>query len=153
MKCADQSRLAPEGWLGHAHAWVLLSAGLTLAGCSWATSQYADADSPPTSHEQGAPREIGRDNTGPGGSQLHAPADELLITFKPGTTESRCQAIHQAVGARLLSRMLGGRIAHVKLPPGQTLAQGQAAYVQFPEVVAAEPNYPVEVQGHEGQTR
>lgn len=92
------------------------------------------------------------------GGQPHAstplpPADELLITFRPGVPEARRQAIHQSVGCRVLGRMLNGRIAHVKLPPGKTLAEAQSAYATFPEVEATEPNAPVEAQGHEKPTR
>ena len=81
------------------------------------------------------------------------PADELLITFQPGVPEARRQAIHQSVGCLVLSQMLNGRIAHVKLPRGKPLAEAQSAYAKFPEVEAAEPNAPVEAQGHDTPTR
>lgn len=81
------------------------------------------------------------------------PMDELLITFRPGTSEARRQAIHQSVGCRLIGQMLSGRIAHVKLPTGKTLTEIQSAYATFPEVEAAEPNAPVEAQGHDTPTR
>jgi hypothetical protein len=81
------------------------------------------------------------------------PQDELLVTFKPDTPETRREAIHRAVGATIVSQMLGGRIAHVKLPQGKALAEAQSAYAQFPEVEAAEPNAPVGTEVHEKPTR
>lgn len=81
------------------------------------------------------------------------PQDELLVTFKPGTSVARREAIHQSVGCRVLNQMLSGRIAHVKLPRGKTLEEVQSAYAKFPEVEAAEPNAPVEAQGHDTPTR
>lgn len=125
---------------------IILS--LSLAGCG-------NEQAPPQKAEPGT-TPIAEDVRA--GAQPHVstplpPSDELLITFRPGVPEARRQAIHQSVGCLVLSHMLSGRIAHVKLPPGKTLAEAQSAYATFPEVEAAEPNAPVGVQGHDIPTR
>lgn len=97
--------------------------------------------------------EVGSEGASTGSLQGVSPPDELLVIFRPGTSEARRQAIHQAVGTQILSQMLGGRISHVKLPGGKTLAEVQSAYAEFLEVEAAEPNHPIEVQGHERKIR
>jgi hypothetical protein len=127
---------------------------LTIAFCLLLAGCGHEPASSPTAGPGAAPIS---ENVRAGG-QPHAPtplppADELLITFRPGTPEARRQAIHQSVGCRVLGQMLSGRITHVKLPPGRTLAEAQSAYAKFPEVEAAEPNAPVQVQGHDTPTR
>ena len=131
--------------------------GLAVAGCSaipprHAEARHAEAGTPPVGQERNAPITISRDGASQGDTQAQPALDELLVTFKPETTEARRQAIHQAVGAEVLGRMLGGRIAHVKLPQGRTVAEGQRDYAQFAEVEAAEPNDLVKIQG-QGEQR
>lgn len=139
-------------WPAYTALCFSLGVGLAVAGCSGVPPRQAEAGTAPASEKQNATVPIGREEAGrQGNTEPQAPPDELLVTFKPETTEARRQAIHQAVGVQVLSRMLGGRIAHVKLPQGQTVAEGQRAYAQFTEVVAAEPNELLRIQEPGGQ--
>ena len=92
-------------------------------------------------------------NAPPKAAAAEAPTDELLITFHPDVTETRRHAIHQLVGCQVIGRMLGGRIAQVRLPPGKTLEEVQSAYQRFLEVQAAEPNSPVHTQDDDPSKR
>lgn len=75
----------------------------------------------------------------------HVP-DELLVTFEPGTPESRRTAIHNSMGVQVLNTMLSGRIAHIKIPKEKSLEEIQSAYAAFAQVEAVELNYITETR-------
>ena len=151
MKPAAESHAFKVRRLCHTAGWVAIGAALMI-GCSSDVTGRAEHDLPVITQEQGP--STGIRGGAPSGDRSPQPAaDELLITFKPDTPEARRQAILEAVGTPLLRQMLNGRIVHVKLREGQTLAEAQAAYEKFAEVEAAEPNYSMEMLEHTGPAR
>jgi hypothetical protein len=98
---------------------------LALSGCAMQT----DAPSVPGSSQPSPPNAV------PG---------ELIVMFAPETPDQRRIEIHQAAGGQVLDALLGGRIAHVKVKPGQPTEELAAGYRRFPEVESVEPNYEVE---------
>ena len=69
---------------------------------------------------------------------------ELIVMFAPDTPDQRRTQIHQSVGGQVLGELLDGRIAHVKVKPGQPTEELTAGYCRFTEVESVEPNYVVE---------
>jgi subtilisin family serine protease len=67
---------------------------------------------------------------------------ELLVTFRRGVSRGLERTAHAAVGARVLSRIGGGRgIDHVRLSQGLTVAAAVQRYESNPTVEYAEPNF------------
>lgn len=152
MVLGAESHPSPVIWQRQAAGWFVIGAGLALVSCSAPLTERAQDDPSVITQERRVSPEIER---GPmsAGSKPQPIADELLITFRPDTPEARRQAIHEAAGTQLLRRMLNGRIAHVKLRDGQTLAAALATYEKFAEVEAAESNHSMEILEHEGPAR
>lgn len=152
MVLGTKSHPSPVMWKRQAAGWFVIWAGLALVTCSSPLTERAQSDTSVITQERSLSSEIER---GPmsAGSKAQPIVDELLITFRPDTSEARRQAIHGAVGTQLLRRMLNGRIAHVKLREGQTLEAAQGAYEKFAEVEAAEPNHSMELLEHEEPAR
>ena len=151
MVLAAESQAFSVVRLCQAAGWFAI--GVTLmVGCGWSVTGQAQDDLPVSTQEQ-IPSTGIRGGAASIDSAPQAVADELLITFKPDIPEARRQAILEAVGTPLLRRMLNGRIAHVKLREGQTLAEAQAAYEKFAEVQAVEANYSMKSLEHQGPAR
>ncbi|HEX6206893.1 MAG TPA: hypothetical protein VF058_00895, partial [Actinomycetota bacterium] len=69
---------------------------------------------------------------------------ELVVQFKKGVKRRAAMQVHAARGgARVLNGVtgLGGRIEHVKLPAGVSVAQAVRRYQSDPNVAVAEPNF------------
>ncbi|HEX6261405.1 MAG TPA: S8 family peptidase [Actinomycetota bacterium] len=76
---------------------------------------------------------------------------ELVVQFKKGVKRPAAMQIHAAHGgARVLNRVtgLGGRIEHVKLPAGVSVAKAARRYQKDPGVVVAEPNFKYQWLSH-----
>jgi len=71
---------------------------------------------------------------------------ELIVMFAPDTPDQRRIQIHQSAGGQVLGELLDGRIAHVKVKPGQPTEELAAGYRRFAEVESVEPNYVVEAK-------
>ena len=76
---------------------------------------------------------------------------ELIVMFVPDTPDQRRAEIHQSAGGQVLGEMHDGRIAHVKVKPGQPTEELAARYRRFTEVESVEPNYVVEPKVGERQ--
>ena len=71
---------------------------------------------------------------------------ELLV--KLGSSPARLQTAnspHDLVGATVLGSFPAIGWEHVRLPEGMTVGQGIKAYLALPGVLAAEPNYTLEL--------
>jgi|CXWL01.1.fsa_nt_gi hypothetical protein len=69
--------------------------------------------------------------------------EELLVTFKDGTDQSRIQAINESLQVQVLRKMLSGRMTLIQLPKDKTMEEMRQAYSSFSEVEAVEPNYKI----------
>jgi subtilisin family serine protease len=66
---------------------------------------------------------------------------EAVVRFRPGLSRAESAAAVGARGARIAERLAGGRtFARVKLPPGQSVAQGVKQLRADPRIAEAEPN-------------
>jgi Tol biopolymer transport system component/subtilisin family serine protease len=70
---------------------------------------------------------------------------ELLVKFKQGVSSTSKQAVNTSIGASVLKEFSFIGWQHVQLPQGMSVAQGIADYKQMENVVAAEPNYAVQL--------
>lgn len=74
--------------------------------------------------------------------------DELLVSFRDGTSEARIDAINQVLNVHVIRKIFFGqmRVCQIKIPEGQSLDTMKRAYLVFSEVETVEPNYKVRIQ-------
>jgi thermitase len=71
---------------------------------------------------------------------------ELLVKFLGGPAKPQiATSPHVVAGATVLRRFAAFGWEHVRLPEGMTVGQGIKAYLALPGVLAAEPNYTLEL--------
>jgi hypothetical protein len=75
--------------------------------------------------------------------------DELLVTFKPGTSETRIKEINTSLSVHVQRKMFSGQIYQVKILEGKSLEEVRRAYLSFAEVESVEPNYKVEMKARD----
>jgi hypothetical protein len=68
-------------------------------------------------------------------------AGELLLQFRPATSETQRDSARRAIGTRLLRRFENLDIEHVRLPQNMTVADAIRVLRASPEVLIAQPNY------------
>lgn len=74
--------------------------------------------------------------------------DEILVRFKGGLSPQEAAVVHAGIGATVVERYRTvENLVLVKLPPGMDVKEAIEFYQQNPDVLYAEPNYRVEVQG------
>lgn len=74
--------------------------------------------------------------------------EEILVRFKDGLSPQEAAVVHAGIGATVVERYRTvENLVLVKLPPGMDVKEAIEFYQQNPDVLYAEPNYRVEVQG------
>jgi subtilisin family serine protease len=66
---------------------------------------------------------------------------EVLVKYRPTTSAARRNGIAAGRSAALLRRFSALDVDHLRLPPGQSVADAVAALRSTPDVVLAQPNY------------
>jgi len=66
---------------------------------------------------------------------------ELLVKFKPSSTEEKMQNAHKSVGAQKIGEIKGLKVHQVKLPKGLKEKDAIIKYKKLADVEYAEPNY------------
>jgi hypothetical protein len=67
--------------------------------------------------------------------------DELIVVFRESTSELRAKEIHQSLNVSSFRLIRNGHNYLIRLPKDKTLEETRQAYLAFPEVKTAEPNY------------
>ena len=73
------------------------------------------------------------------GAQRSAPG-QLLVAYDPGTSIGARRRTRALEDSTLIRRLLVPELELVRIPPGESVAQAQAAYERLPGVAFAEPN-------------
>lgn len=66
---------------------------------------------------------------------------ELLVKFKSGVTKQKSQAIHQALGSKLIKSNILENVERIKLPSGLSVRDAIVQYMSNPDVEYACPNF------------
>lgn len=74
---------------------------------------------------------------------------ELLVKFKDGTSPERIEEINAGIGATVKKEFKSIRVWHLQLPDNAEVDKAILYYQSQAEVVYAEPNYAVRIDGQE----
>jgi hypothetical protein len=73
---------------------------------------------------------------------------EILVKFRSGVPAARIEAIHRAIGGRVLESWPDIRWQRVAVGSGVSVPEAIREYRTYPEIENAEPNYTQRVQPH-----
>jgi len=89
--------------------------------------------------------DIARETAQEKGKKAEYKEGELLVKFKPDTSEKQKKNLHKRHGSEKIKEFPSLRIQHVKLKKGMTVEEAVALYSAEPDVEYAEPNLIVSI--------
>ncbi|MDO8282386.1 MAG: secretin N-terminal domain-containing protein [Thermodesulfovibrionia bacterium] len=73
--------------------------------------------------------------------------DELLVRFRDDVSKKTSEEIISKLGASVINIIKDLNIYHIKLRPKQNVEEAIEEFTSYPEVIYAEPNYTMNIQG------